>query len=73
VDRDKVQDLHDEDHDGAVEEAAHDDGAEVVEVHDDGAAEAAHDDGAEVEEVHDDGDEPPVEVEGTAQPSSHPR
>jgi hypothetical protein len=26
-----------------------------------------------VEEVHDDGDEPPVEVEGTAQPSSHPR
>ena len=52
-DRDKVQDLHDEDHDGAVE--------------------AAHDDGAEVEEVHDDGDEPPVEVEGTAQPSSHPR
>ena len=62
-DRDKVQDLHDEDHDGAVE-AAHDDGAEV---------EAAHDDGAEVEEVHDDGDEPPVAVEGTAQPSSHPR
>ena len=61
-DRDKVQDLHDEDHDGAVEVA-----------HDDGAAEAAHDDGAEVEEVHDDGDEPPVEVEGTAQPSSHPR
>ena len=53
-DRDKVQDLHDEDHDGAVEEAAHDEGAEV-------------------EEVHDDGDEPPVEVEGTAQPSSHPR